>query len=214
MGRTTFRGLGFLIVLAGITLAVIYRSELNPSAIRSVVAGSPIAPVIFIGLQVVASLLFVPRTILGLAAGLVFGFFWGSIWAVVGAFAGAAAGFAFVRWLGARGTLDTSPGIGKLIERAEHGGWRAVAIIRLIPLPHSVANTLLALTNVSWREYLIGSLIGMTPMTLVQVDIGAAGNVALQGHGRWVWGCLLLAVGLASSFAIKRVTRQSSINGS
>lgn len=213
MGGTKTRGLSLLIILVGIALAVIYRSEINPLAIRSAVMRSPLAPIIFIALQVMASLLFVPRSILGIAAGLLFGLLWGSVWAIAGALAGAAAGFAFVRWLGVRGTLGTSPGIGKLIERAEGGGWRAVAIVRLIPLPHSVANTLLALTNLSWRAYLIGSLVGMIPMSLLQVDIGAAGGLALSGDGRWVFGCLLLAIGLAVSFAIKRIAQPSSHTG-
>jgi uncharacterized membrane protein YdjX (TVP38/TMEM64 family) len=53
--------------------------------------------------------------------------------------------------------LDESPAIGAMVKKYEHGGWRAVAILRLTPLPHSVTNTLLAMTNVSWRDYLLGS---------------------------------------------------------
>jgi uncharacterized membrane protein YdjX (TVP38/TMEM64 family) len=62
-------------------------------AIRDAIAANPLAPAIFIGLQVAASLLFVPRTVLGIAAGLVFGFFWGTVWALCGALAGAAGRF-------------------------------------------------------------------------------------------------------------------------
>ena len=122
---------------------------------------------------------------------------------LLGAMLGAAAGFAFVRWFGATGMLDTSPGIGRLVERAESGGWRSVAIFRLMPVPHSVANTLLAMTNLSWRNYLIGSFAGMLPMTVVQVDIGASG-VALMGGGQWQLATLTLAAGIAATFLLKR----------
>lgn len=202
-GKTALRLAAFLAVVAGIGLAVVYRHVIDPRAIQHAIGANPLAPAIFVALQVAASLLFVPRTVLGMAAGLLFGFAWGSVWALAGALAGAAAGFAFVRWFGVGGMLDTSPAIGRLVERAEHGGWRAVAILRLTPLPHSVANTLLAMTNLSWRDYLLGSFAGMLPMTLAQVDIGASGGEILQG-GQWVLACLLLALGLAATFLLKR----------
>ena len=202
------RIVALLAVAAGIALALVYRQAIDPLAIQGAIAAHPLAPVIFVGLQVAASLLFVPRTVLGIAAGLVFGFFWGTIWALCGALAGAAAGFALVRWLGATGVLDESPGIGAMVRRCEHGGWRAVAILRLTPLPHSLTNTLLAMTNLSWRDYLLGSFIGMLPMTVAQVDIGASGGEILKGN-QWLLACLTLAVGLAATFLLKRFARGS-----
>jgi uncharacterized membrane protein YdjX (TVP38/TMEM64 family) len=204
--RIAIRTAALVLILAGIVLVVRYRAVFDPAAIRTAIAGSALAPLIFVALQVVASLLFVPRTVLGIAAGLLFGMVWGCVWAIAGAMMGAAAGFAFVRWIGAGGTLDVTPGIGRLIERAEHGGWRSVAILRLAPLPHSVANTALALTNLSWRDYLIGSFAGMVPMTLAQVEIGASGGVIFEGQGEWVAASLLLAAGLAASFLLKRAS--------
>ena len=110
-----------------------------------------------------------------------------------GAIAGASAGFAFVRWLGAEGSLDTSPGIGRLVQRAERGGWRAVAIVRLTPFPHSIANTALALTKVSWRDYLV---------RIISRDVADDGGTGLHGCFRrpvlartWQLGCGVLAVG-------------------
>jgi uncharacterized membrane protein YdjX (TVP38/TMEM64 family) len=208
MTKNFTRTIALLALLVGVGAAVIYRAKIDPNAIGNLVANSPWSPVVFIALQVAASLFFVPRTVMGIAAGLIFGLIWGMVWAVVGAIAGAAAGFGLIRWLGSAGALDTSPGIGKLIEKAEQGGWRSVAIVRLIPgLPHSLANTLLALTNISWRNYLVGSFAGMLPMTLVQVDIGASGGLVFQGHGNWLIGCLLLALGLGSTFLIRRAAR-------
>ena len=197
------RALALLALAAGIVLAIVYRSAIHPAVIRDAIAANPLAPAIFILLQVAASLLFVPRTVLGIAAGLLFGFLWGSLWAIAGAMAGAAAGFALVRWFGVTGVLDESPGIGAMVRKAEQGGWRAVTILRLTPVPHSLANTLLAMTNLSWRDYLLGSFLGMLPMTLVQVDIGASGSEILKGN-QWLLACLTLALGLAATFLLKR----------
>jgi uncharacterized membrane protein YdjX (TVP38/TMEM64 family) len=202
------RLIALLALAACIALALVHRHAIDPAAIRDAITANPLAPVLFIALQVAASLLFVPRTVLGIAAGLAFGFFWGSVWAICGAMAGAAAGFALVRWFGVTGVLDQSPGMGAMVRKAEHGGWRAVAILRLTPLPHSVTNTLLAMTNLSWRDYLLGSFAGMLPMTLAQVDIGASGSALLNGR-QWLLACLMLALGLAATFLLKRFSRGS-----
>jgi uncharacterized membrane protein YdjX (TVP38/TMEM64 family) len=206
------RGVALLLILSGIALAIVYRHDIHPLVIRDMIAKSPYAPLLFIAMQIAASLLWVPRTMLGIAAGLIFGLLWGVVWAITGAVLGAAAGFAFVHWMGAEGVLDSSPRIGRMVERAEAGGWRAVAILRLIPgPPHSLTNTVLALTNISWRDYLIGSFIGMLPITFVQVDIGASGSAVFQGQGGWLIACVLLALALGVSFLVKRVAaRQES----
>ena len=113
------RIIALLLVAAGIALALLYRDIIDPVAVRDAIAGNPFSPAIFVALQLAASLLFIPRTVLGIAAGLVFGFVWGTVWALTGAMLGAAAGFALTRWLGAGGMLDTSPGIGRLVQRAD-----------------------------------------------------------------------------------------------
>lgn len=196
-----------LVLVAGIALVVLHHEAINPGVIRDEIASHPLAPVIFIVLQIAASLLFVPRTALGITAGLLFGMVWGLVWSMIGAELGAAAGFAMARWIGARGVLERWPQIGPTVERVENGGWRAVAILRLTPVPHSVANTALALTRISWRDYLFGSALGMIPMTVAQVEIGASGNVALHGQGNWLLACLLLAGGLLLSLLLKRMPR-------
>jgi len=202
--KTAIRISALLALLAGVALAIVYRDALDPEVLRPIIDENPVSPLFFIFLQILASLFFVPRTVLGIAAGMVFGLVWGCVWAIVGSIAGAAAGFAFVRWLGAEGALAAAPGIGKYIERAEHGHWRAVAIVRLLPLPHSAVNTALAATTLKWRDYLIGSSLGMLPMTIAQVNIGASGGELLFGHGSWVFASLMLAAGLGISFLVKR----------
>jgi uncharacterized membrane protein YdjX (TVP38/TMEM64 family) len=211
--KTIARGVALLLIVAGIVLGILYRHDIHPLTIRDMIAGNPWAPLIFICLQIAASLLWVPRTILGLAAGLIFGLVWGLVWAIVGATLGAAAGFGFARFMGGEGVLDHSPRIGRMIRRAEEGGWRAVAILRLIPgPPHSAINTLLALTELSWRDYLIGSFAGMLPITFVQVEIGASGSAVFAGEGGLLIGCVALALGLAASFFLKRVGRKAGMD--
>ncbi|MGB8601670.1 MAG: VTT domain-containing protein [Rhizomicrobium sp.] len=208
--RNVARVAAVVLVVAGVVCVYAYRDIIDPFVIHRTIKDSLLAPVIFIGVQVLASLLFVPRSVIGVAAGLLFGMFWGLLWAAIGAVIGAAVGFGFVRWLGAKGTLDAAPKIGKLMEKAEGGRWRTVAIIRLLPFPHSVVNTALALTKISWRDYLIGSTIGMLPMTIAQVGIGAAGGAVFTSRGGWTLACLILAAAFGLSFLLKRLLRPKS----
>jgi len=175
------RLIALLAVAAGVVLAIPYRDGLDPRAIRNALAAHPPPPPVFLPPPGAAPPPFVARTGPGVAAG-------GGVGRVSG--------------------LDASPGIGRMVERAEHGGWRAVAILRLTPVPHSVANTVLAMTNLKWRDYLLGSFAGMVPMTLAQVDIGASGSAILDG-GQWLLACLMLAVGLAATFLLKRFSQGS-----
>lgn len=197
---------------AAVSIYLVHRGTIDPAAIRNIIAGNPFAPVVFILLQIAASLIFIPRTFLGIAAGLMFGFFWGSLLAIMGAVAGAAAGFALWRWIGkGRVDVEATPWIGPYIERAERDGWRAVAIVRLIPaLPHSVANTALALTRIGWVDYLAGSFVGMLPMTLVQVDVGATGEQVLDGRSGWIISLFLLALLFGASFFIRRAAGRNA----
>jgi uncharacterized membrane protein YdjX (TVP38/TMEM64 family) len=192
---------------AAVSIYLVRKGTIDPSAIRDLIAASRLAPLVFILLQIAASLVFIPRTFLGIAAGLLFGFLWGSALAILGALAGAAAGFALWRWIGkGQVDLEKTPWLGPLLEKAERDGWRMVAVVRLIPaLPHSVANTALALTRIGWGDYLIGSFLGMLPMTLVQVDVGAAGGQVLAGRDGWVVSLVLLALLLGTSVVLRRV---------
>ena len=62
-----FRLLGLVALAMAIAIAFVWRQAVDPIAIRDAIAAHPLAPVIFVALQVAASLLFVPRLVLGVA---------------------------------------------------------------------------------------------------------------------------------------------------
>jgi uncharacterized membrane protein YdjX (TVP38/TMEM64 family) len=93
--------------------------------------------------------------------------------------------------------------------RIERGGWRAVALVRLIPvMPHSLANYALGLTRIPLGTYTFGSLIGQLPMTIVYVDLGVAGEQLMLGDAGWLEptliGLAMLAVTLVISAYYRR----------
>ena len=209
------RGVGRVVLvmalLAGAAFVWRHRGALNPQAISGAIAVRPAAPLVFLAVQVAASLLFIPRTLLAVAAGLIFGTVWGLVWAAAGSVIGAIAGFLVARYINS-GIVDPEamPGLGRVLQRAEAGGWRSVMALRLIPfVPHSLANYALGLTRLSVGSYALGSLLGQLPMTIAYVDLGAAGGQLWAGQAGWLMPTLVGIAALALSFFLPRVARTS-----
>ena len=206
-----FRAAGRFLLLAalaaGLAAAWVNRGAFDPAALQAAIHRYPAAPVIFLAVHAVASLLFIPRTMLAVAAGLMFGLWWGIVWAAAGSVIGAVAGFWVARYVnGGLVDLESSPRIGPVLRRAESGGWRAVAALRLVPvLPHSLANYALGLTRLPVGAYALGSLLGQLPMTVASVEFGAAGGSALAGKASWLEPTLIGLAALAVSFLLTRL---------
>jgi uncharacterized membrane protein YdjX (TVP38/TMEM64 family) len=198
----------------GVAAAWHWRGVFDPLAMTALLAGNPLAPLGFIALHVAASLFFVPRTVLAIAAGLVFGGWWGPVWAALGSLAGAVAGYLVARYLYSGFVERADPTrLRALLARADNGGWRMVAMIRLLPLiPHSLTNYAFGLTRVSLAAYAIGSLLGQLPLTIAYADLGAAGGGALLGAADWrhdvLWPSLIGLAALSLSLLIPVVARR------
>jgi uncharacterized membrane protein YdjX (TVP38/TMEM64 family) len=198
------------VVVAGIAAAWRWRGTLDPLALATLLRARPAAPLVFLALHIVASLTFVPRSLLGFAAGIVFGVWWGLLWAALGSVVGAVAGFLIARYVHAglfervRWSRFTA-----LLERAERGGWRKVALIRLFPvIPHSLANYAMGLTRLRLADYALGSLLGQLPLTIATVEAGAAGERALRGAGGWLWPTVIGLGALALTMLIPALVRR------
>lgn len=220
-GRLVFMAL----LAAGGFAAWRWRGLFGPLGLTELIGGNPWAPLVFLILHIAASLFFVPRTLLALGAGLVFGMWWGIVWAVLGSVLGAVAGFLAARYIrsgfagpgfGGRAWLTRSAGtarVAALMERADRGGWRMVAVLRLVPLiPHSLTNYALGLTRVRLGAYAFGSLIGQLPLTVAYADLGAAGGRVLLGGADWprevLWPSLIGLAALTLSLLIPVMARR------
>ena len=84
-----------------------------------------------------------------------------------------------------------------------------VAVLRLIlVMPHSVANYGLGLTKLSLGSYALGSLLGQLPLTIVYVDLGAAGERLMVGGASWVEPTLIGLAALSLSLLIPAIARR------
>lgn len=204
--RLAGRVLVLALLAAGMVAVWLNRDALDPAAVTAAIARYPAAPLVFLAIHIVASLLFVPRTLLGLVAGAAWGFWWGLLWAAIGSVLGAVAGFLVARYVNS-GMIDLEslPRLGPMLQRAEAGGWRAVTMLRLIPvIPHSFTNYALGLTKLSLGGYALGSLLGQLPMTIAYVSFGAAGGRVAAGQHDWLMPAAIGVVALALSILLPR----------
>jgi len=193
--------------MVGAASAWRWRAILDPMTITAAIDRYPAAPLGFLAVHIAASLLFIPRTLLAVVAGLLFGMGWGIVWAASGSVAGAVAGFLVARYINS-GLIDAGR-VGPIAAQIERGGWRAVAVLRLIPvIPHSVANYALGLTRLPLATYALGSLLGQLPMTIAYVDLGAAGGRLMLGRAGWIEPTLIGLAALSLSLLIPTIARR------
>jgi uncharacterized membrane protein YdjX (TVP38/TMEM64 family) len=203
------------LLVAGIAAAWRWRGDFDPLALTALIRGVPAAPIAFLALHLIASLVFVPRSLLGVAAGLVFGVWWGLFWAALGSVIGAVAGFLLARYVhSAVFERAQWSRFADLLTRAERGGWRMVTMIRLVPvIPHSLSNYALGLTRLKLGDYALGSFLGQLPLTIAAVDLGAAGERAMRGAPDWAVPTAIGASALALTVIIPTLVRRRQARG-
>jgi uncharacterized membrane protein YdjX (TVP38/TMEM64 family) len=158
-------------------------------------------------------LLFGPASVMSIAAGVAFG-----LWAIpfvlaVGTTSGVIA-FLIARYLArdrVAAMLERHPRFQAIGRAIDAEGWKVVGLIRLSPpIPFAVTSYFFGVTNVGLWTFALMTLIGITPLTLVYVTLGALGHTLGTGAGdrsaRWA----LLALGLiATAVAGTLVTRKA-----
>jgi uncharacterized membrane protein YdjX (TVP38/TMEM64 family) len=140
-------------------------------------------------------------------AGLIFGPWWGGILAVAGCVLGAVTGFLIARYINyGMLSLSETGRFGYLVRQIEQGDWRTVATLRLIPvLPHTAVNYALGLTRVRLASYAFGSVVGLLPMTVAFVQLGAASGHLLDGKPDWMLPTAIGAAILVLSSVLPRL---------
>src|SRR5262245_23669493 len=163
-------------------------------------------PAIFVALYVLATVLFIPGSVLTLGAGALFGVVRGSVCVSISATLGATAAFLVGRYLARDAIARKIEKNAKFtaIDRAvAEEGWKIVLLTRLSPVfPFTLLNYAFGLTRVRLSHYVLASWIGMTPGTVMYVYLGSLVNVS-AGHrqrttGEWV----LYGVGLLATVAV------------
>jgi uncharacterized membrane protein YdjX (TVP38/TMEM64 family) len=136
--------------------------------------GDPLAPVVVGAAFLFASILFVPVTVVVLATGMAFGALHGALYSCGGALVSALFGYGVGRLLG-RDIVRRLAGrkLEQLRLRLARHGVLAVAAVRLLPLaPFTFVNMVAGITGIRVRDFILGSLIGMTPPIMILAVFG------------------------------------------
>jgi uncharacterized membrane protein YdjX (TVP38/TMEM64 family) len=161
--------------------------ELLLSALEWVNYLGTVGAIAFIGLYILATVAFLPGSLLTLGAGVVFGVGLGSLYVFIGATLGATAAFLVGRYL-ARGWVSQKIAdnlkFRAIDEAVGREGFKIVLLTRLSPIfPFNLLNYAYGVTGVSLKDYVLAS-IGMIPGTIMYVYIGSlAGSIATLGTG-------------------------------
>lgn len=139
-----------------------------------------------------------PRLLFCAAGGLVFGFWGGLWWSLLGSLLGSYAAFRAARW-GGREWLIERLGSRRFFKRLTHAEptITSVLAIRMLPVSNGLINVGLALSRVSSRDFLIGSLIGFLPQGVVAVVVGSGLSKEIPWAGGaqiGIAGVLLFAI--------------------
>lgn len=184
--------LKLIVAITGIILLGVVAKQFNEQGILQNVllqvrdlgiAGS----IAFIMIYVVATVLFLPGSILTLSGGALFGVVLGSVYVFIGAVLGSTLAFLVGRYL-ARGwvaeRLATNRKFKAIDEAVAREGFKIVLLTRLSPVfPFNLLNYAFGITQVSLKDYWLGA-IGMLPGTITYVYIGSlAGSLATLGSG-------------------------------
>lgn len=211
MNRRVLRWLVLIAVIAGIALMVVYRDSLSAEALERWVADyGAAAPLVFMLLYAVGTVLFFPGAVLTLAGGAMFGPLWGTIYNLTGATLGATLAFLVARYLASEWVEMRSAGrLGQVKKGVEEEGWRFVAFVRLVPLfPFNVLNYALGLTRIKLSHYIIASYLFMLPGSVAYTYLGYAGREAVAGGEGMIQKVLLsLALLAVVSFLPRLIGR-------
>ncbi len=164
-----------------------YLGTVNPKIWQAWLASNGLwAPLIYVLVYTIGTLLLLPSTPLNLSGGAVFGVVWGTVWTTAGAILAAVISFWFSRTIGRNYVQRRFADRWQLIDREIRGGGIYYVIaVRLLPLlPYGLVNCGAGLTSMRFRDYLWGTLIGTTPGLIPFVMMGS-GLAAIRQGDLW-----------------------------
>lgn len=173
--------------------------------------------VLFVVIYIVATVLFIPGSALGLGAGALFGVMRGSLLVSLASTIGATCAFLLGRYLTRDWVAKKIEGNASFaaIDRAVAvEGWKIVLLTRLSPVfPFTLLNYAFGLTRVSLCDYVLASSVGMLPGTVMYVYLGSLARAGVADRQRspaeWAFYVVGLAATLAVVLFVTRIARRA-----
>jgi len=140
------------------------------------------APLIYIIVYILVTILVLPTTPLNLSGGAIFGIWWGTLWTSLAAIIAAIVAFLFSRTMGRELIEKKLAGTWKAMDAEIHqGGLYYLFAIRLFPIiPYGLVNFAAGLTSIPFRDYLFATILGTVPGIFPFVMLGNSGLKAMK----------------------------------
>jgi len=121
---------------------------------------------VFVGTFCVGQLLYIPGFVFVMVSGLAYGPLWGSVASLIAANISVAVSFWIVRTIGGqplKGATIRKAFLQRPLDQLEDRPIRSMIVIRLFLWAIPPVNYTLAMSGVTFRDYMIAAAIGMTP---------------------------------------------------
>ena len=188
-----------ILIVAIVIIGIKYRHQFNLMTIRAWLEQyQPWTPIIFIVIYILATVFFLPGSVLTIAGGLLFGAWWGTLYNIIAATIGATIAFIVARYIASDWVRHKGGKyLNKVLDGVDQEGWRFIAFVRLVPLfPFNLSNYLFGLTKSSVVTYAITSFIFMLPGTFAYTYAGSLGEAFVNSSGMALIGKILIGIGL------------------
>lgn len=203
------RLLKIAIIAAIILVAAFLMQKIGVSELRELIGEHVLfAPMIYVLCFAILPIFLFPVPILAVVAGAAFGLFAGSLYTIIGAMINSVLMFYIARFLGFRAVSDfTQNSKSKILKTlGEPGGkFSLILILRLMPLvPYNALNYACGVMNVSLRDYVVATFVGIVPATFIMVNLGEKA-IDMRSNG-FIIACVLMAVLVVlSSWGAKKI---------
>ncbi len=206
-----------LIVLAGLAVGwqwLASENLLTVATLQRLVQGSlawrdaPWAVLVVMAVYAGASLVMFPLSLLVALTGLLFGPWWGFAYALAGTLAASMLTWWVGRRLGREALMRHGGRHLRGLSRYLSGrGIRTMTLINLLPLaPFTLTNMMAGAFRLRFRDYMIGSLLGIVPglagVTLLGSQLGELATA--ESRGELLWAVTGLLAGVALLAGLKR----------
>jgi phospholipase D1/2 len=155
----------------------------------------------------------VPVLFLITATGIAFGPVLGPVYAMAGSLASASVGFAIGRWMGRR-RVERLGGerIARISQTLKRNGTLAVFLVRKVPVPFMLTNIVVGASSVAYRDFVVGTILGMAAIVIALAGFGYQLTRALQSPSprTWIVAALVVSVPLTLAWFINRSLRVRS----
>lgn len=203
------RLLKFAIIAAIILVAAFLMQKIGVSELRELIGEHVLfAPMIYVLCFAILPIFLFPVPVLAVVAGAVFGLFAGSLYTIIGAMINSVLMFYIARFLGFRAVSDfTQNSKSKILKTlGEPGGkFSLILILRLMPLvPYNALNYACGVMNVSLREYVVATFVGIVPATFIMVNLGEKA-LDIRSNGFIIACVLMAALVVLSSWGAKKI---------